>query len=116
MYFVALFILLAFIFSGCRPDYKIYSVEYGPESYEVALSENRRAATAETAAYFDAFLGFEVMMLGVVPPERLIAVNRASDLGISYIAEETKHVRTRLYSYPIESVVALKPDQVVAST
>lgn len=62
-------------------------------------------------------LGFDVMALGVVPPERLVAVHRsASDPGISYIVKESAGIKTKLYLYPFETILKLKPDLIIAST
>ena len=62
-------------------------------------------------------LSFDIMTLGIVPPEYLVAANKmANDSGISCIANETKDIKTKLYSYPLETVVKLNPDLIIAST
>ena len=62
-------------------------------------------------------LSFDIMTLGIVPPEYLVAANKmANDPGISCIANETRDIKTKLYSYPLETVVKLNPDLIIAST
>ncbi len=62
-------------------------------------------------------LGFDVMTLGVVPPERMAAVNiAAEDPGISCIVKESEQIPVKLRSYPFEAVLKLKPDLIIAST
>ena len=62
-------------------------------------------------------LGFDVMTLGMVQPERLVAVHQtAPDPGISWIVEESEKIPVKLYLYPFETVLKLKPDLIIAST
>ncbi len=62
-------------------------------------------------------LSFDIMTVGIVPPEYLVSANKmANDSGISCIANETKDIKTKLYSYPLETVVKLNPDLIIAST
>ena len=62
-------------------------------------------------------LSFDVMAMGVVPPERFVAVNAyASDPGISCIVKESAVIEPKLQIYPLETVLKLKPDLIIAST
>ena len=64
-------------------------------------------------------LTYDAMVLGMVTPEHLTAVNILdTDPGISFIAEETKEIEPRvgsLTSLPLEVVIDTKPDLIIAS-
>lgn len=62
-------------------------------------------------------LGFDIMTMGLLPPERFVAVHiNASDPGISCITEESRNIKTKLYLYPFETILNLQPDLIIAST
>lgn len=84
----------------------------------VVDAEGTRVAVPEKAKrILTLSLGFDVMTLGVVPPERMVAVHRnSSDPGISYIVEESKDIKPKLYLYPFETILKLEPDLIIAST
>lgn len=62
-------------------------------------------------------LTFDSMILGIVPPERLIACNiLGGDQDSSFIVEETKGIATKLKSFtliPTDLVLKLKPDLII---
>ncbi len=62
-------------------------------------------------------LTFDTMILGIVPPERLIACNiLGGDQDSSFIVEETKGIATKLKSFtliPTDLVLKLKPDLII---
>lgn len=62
-------------------------------------------------------LTFDTMILGIVPPERLIACNiLGGDQDSSFIVEETKGIATKLKSFtliPTDLVLKLNPDLII---
>ena len=56
----------------------------------------------------------DTMLLGLVPPERLVAITPlASDPGISYMVEEAEKITYKMDNPSLEAVIMLKPDLII---
>ena len=111
------FIFISFLLAGCTSDKIDISMNNGNvraiRDYEGTIVE----LPEKPKRILTLSLGFDVMTLGIVPPDRLVAVNKtAPDPGISWIVEESRQIPVKLYFYPFETVLKLKPDLIIAST
>lgn len=117
LYLILLCLLISLISAGCSQSFSLRE-EYGAEAYEIVDYQGTVVKLPhKPQRILTLSLGFDVMTLGVAEPKRLVAVNKAAaDPGISYIVEETKQINPKLLAYAFETVVALKPDLIIAST
>ena len=111
------FIFISFLLAGCTSDKIDISMNNGNvraiRDYEGTIVE----LPEKPKRILTLSLGFDVMTLGLVPPDRLVAVHKtAPDPGISWIVEESRQIPVKLYFYPFETVLKLKPDLIIAST
>lgn len=111
------FIFISFLLAGCTSDKIDISMNNGNvraiRDYEGTIVE----LPEKPKRILTLSLGFDVMTLGIVPPDRLVAVHKtAPDPGISWIVEESRQIPVKLYFYPFETVLKLKPDLIIAST
>ncbi len=62
-------------------------------------------------------LGSDEILLSLVDPARVVAVTRyADDPGISHVAQEAKAVPNKISQIGVESIVAFRPDLVLAAS
>lgn len=115
-----IFVLLcisSLVLSGCAAD-NLYISDDNSKVRTIRDYEGTLVRIPEKAKrILTLSLGFDVMTLGLVPPDRLVAVHKtAPDPGISWIVEESRQIPVKLYFYPFETVLKLKPDLIIAST
>lgn len=106
------------LLSGCGVNQVAAPERFGPGGYEVVDYEGTVVKIqSKPKRVLTLSLTFDVIALGLTPPETLVAVNlMAADPGLSCIADEVKESKTKLLSYPLETVATLKPDLIIAST
>ena len=106
------------LLSGCAAKVAPQPEYVGPGAYEVVDYEGTVVRIpGKPKRVLTLSLTFDVIALGLTPPKTLAAVNlMAADPGLSCIADEVQEITPKLLSYPLETVAALKPDLIIAST
>lgn len=78
------------------------------DGVQVGVPENPKRILALSSA-------FDTILLGLIEPERLVGINKLSTYEeYSLEAKRAKLVKPVLSSYPLEKIIALKPDLVIA--
>ena len=107
------------LISGCgsvnnataSPDISGYTVK-GYDGFSVSLAKKPMRIMTDS-------ITFDTMVVGIVPPERLISANYLDDdPTISYIAESTKNIQVKRRTFGIftaEYALQLKPDLIILS-
>lgn len=112
-YLICLVILLFVVVTGCGPQEEsqvIPNARY-VESYDgarVAVPEHPKRILALSSAS-------DTILLGLVEPNRLVGINKLSTYEeYSLEAKRAKLVKPVMSSYPLEKIIALDPDLVIA--
>ena len=115
-FLITLMILLCICLAGCG---LIKSPNEGAQTphtryveshdgVQVGVPENPKRILALSSA-------FDTILLGLIEPERLVGINKLSTYEeYSLEAKRAKLVKPVLSSYPLEKIIALKPDLVIA--
>jgi len=78
------------------------------DGVQVGVPENPKRILALSSA-------FDTILLGLIEPERLVGINKLSTYEeYSLEAKRAKLVKPVMSSYPLEKIIALKPDLVIA--
>ena len=110
---ICLMILLCICIAGCgfQPRESVTSPMRYVESYDgvsVGVPEHPERVLALSSAA-------DTILLGLIEPNRLVGINKLSTYEeYSLEAKRAKLVKPVLGSYPLEKVIALKPDLVIA--
>ncbi|WP_314982958.1 ABC transporter substrate-binding protein [uncultured Veillonella sp.] len=110
---ICLMILLCICIAGCgfQPRESVTSPMRYVESYDgvrVGVPEYPKRILALSSAA-------DTILLGLIEPNRLVGINKLSTYEeYSLEAKRAKLVKPVLSSYPLEKVIALKPDLVIA--
>lgn len=115
--YVVLFLCFLLFATGCG-NTKTTTTPEDKSAYEVTDYQGTKIKLAHKPQRIitDSF-GLDEIVLELVPAEKLVAVNYLDkDPAISFIAEETKNIKTTLKNYGIEEIVSLHPDLFIAST
>ena len=106
---ICLMILLCICIAGCgfQPRESVTSPMRYVESYDgvsVGVPEHPERVLALSSAA-------DTILLGLIEPNRLVGINKLSTYEeYSLEAKRAKLVKPVLGSYPLEKVIALKPD------
>lgn len=112
-YLICLVILLFVVVTGCGPqeESQVIPLARYVESYDgvcVAVPEHPNRILALSSAS-------DTILLGLVEPNRLVGINKLSTYEeYSLEAKHAKLVKPVMSSYPLEKVIALDPDLVIA--
>lgn len=112
-YLICLVILLFVVVTGCGPQEESQVIPHARyvESYDgvrVAVPEHPNRILALSSAS-------DTILLGLVEPNRLVGINKLSTYEeYSLEAKRAKLVKPVMSSYPLEKVIALDPDLVIA--
>ena len=112
-YLICLVILLFVVVTGCGPQEESQVIPHARyvESYDgvrVAVPEHPNRILALSSAS-------DTILLGLVEPNRLVGINKLSTYEeYSLEAKHAKLVKPVMSSYPLEKVIALDPDLVIA--
>ena len=112
-YLICLVILLFVVVTGCGPQEESQVIPHARyvESYDgvrVAVPEHPNRILALSSAS-------DTILLGPVEPHRLVGINTLSTYEeYSLEAKRAKLVKPVMSSYPLEKVIALDPDLVIA--
>ena len=112
-YLICLVILLFVVVTGCGPQEESQVISHARyvESYDgvrVAVPEHPNRILALSSAS-------DTILLGLVEPNRLVGINTLSTYEeYSLEAKRAKLVKPVMSSYPLEKVIALDPDLVIA--
>lgn len=115
-FLITLMILLCICLAGCglikspnegtQTPYTRYVESH--DGVQVGVPENPKRILALSSA-------FDTILLGLIEPERLVGINKLSTYEeYSLEAKRAKLVKPVLSSYPLEKIIALKPDLVIA--
>ena len=115
-FLITLMILLCVCLAGCglikspnegtQTPYTRYVESH--DGVQVGVPENPKRILALSSA-------FDTILLGLIEPERLVGINKLSTYEeYSLEAKRAKLVKPVLSSYPLEKIIALKPDLVIA--
>ena len=113
VYLICLVILLFVVVTGCGPQEESQVIPHARyvESYDgvrVAVPEHPNRILALSSAS-------DTILLGLVEPNRLVGINKLSTYEeYSLEAKRAKLVKPVMSSYPLEKVIALDPDLVIA--
>lgn len=113
VYLICLMVLLFVGITGCGPQDGTRTFPYTRyvESYDgvrVAVPDHPKRILALSSAY-------DTILLGLIEPDRLVGINKLSTYPeYSMEAERAKLVKPVMSSYPLEKIIALKPDLVIA--
>lgn len=113
VYLICLMVLLFVGITGCGPQDGTRTFLYTRyvESYDgvrVAVPDHPKRILALSSAY-------DTILLGLIEPDRLVGINTLSTYPeYSMEAERAKLVKPVMSSYPLEKIIALKPDLVIA--
>lgn len=113
VYLICLMVLLFVGITGCGPQDGTRTFPYTRyvESYDgvrVAVPDHPKRILALSSAY-------DTILLGLIEPDRLVGINTLSTYPeYSMEAERAKLVKPVMSSYPLEKIIALKPDLVIA--
>jgi iron complex transport system substrate-binding protein len=115
--FVLLWLCFLLFVTGCGNIKKTKTTE-DKVAYEVIDAQGLKIGfTHKPQRIITDSLGLDEIVLGIVPGEKLAAVNYLdSDRAISFIVNETKNVEPKLKNYSSEEIAALQPDLFIAST
>lgn len=112
-FLICLMILLCVCITGCGPQTEagITTCTRYVESHDgvrVGVPEHPKRILALSSA-------FDTILLGLIEPERLVGINKLSTYEeYSLEAKRAKLVKPVMSSYPLEKIIALKPDLVIA--
>lgn len=115
-FLITLMILLCICLAGCglieasneRPQTPHTRYVESHDGVQVGVPENPKRILALSSA-------FDTILLGLIEPERLVGINKLSTYEeYSLEAKRAKLVKPVLSSYPLEKIIALKPDLVIA--
>lgn len=113
VYLICLMVLLFVGVTGCGPqdETRTFPNTRYVESYDgvsVAVPENPKRILALSSAS-------DTILLGLVEPDRLVGINKLSTYEeYSLEAKRAKLVKPAMSSYPLEKIIALEPDLVIA--
>lgn len=113
VYLICLMVLLFVGITGCGPqdETRTFPNTRYVESYDgvrVAVPDHPKRILALSSAY-------DTILLGLIEPDRLVGINTLSTYPeYSMEAERAKLVKPVMSSYPLEKIIALKPDLVIA--
>lgn len=112
-YLICLVILLFIGITGCGPQEESQVIPHARyvESYDgvrVAVPDHPKRILALSSAS-------DTILLGLVEPDRLVGINKLSTYEeYSLEAKRAKLVKPAMSSYPLEKIIALEPDLVIA--
>ena len=112
-YLICLVILLFIGITGCGPQEESQVIPHARyvESYDgvrVAVPDHPKRILALSSAS-------DTILLGLVEPDRLVGINKLSTYEeYSLEAKRAKLVKPVMGSYPLEKIIALDPDLVIA--
>ena len=112
-FFICLMILLCVCIAGCGPQSEANVTPYtryvdSHDGVQVAVPEHPILILSLSSA-------FDFILLVLIEPERLAGINKLSTYEeYSLEAKRAKLVKPVLGSYPLEKIIALKPDLVIA--
>ena len=112
-YLICLVILLFVVVTGCGPQEESQVIPHARyvESYDgvrVAVPDHPKRILALSSAS-------DTILLGLVEPDRLVGINKLSTYEeYSLEAKRAKLVKPVMGSYPLEKIIALDPDLVIA--
>ncbi len=116
VFVICLMVLLCICMFGCGPLVSSHvtsnsqAMRYvdSHDGVQVELPDHPKRILALSSA-------FDTILLGLIEPERLVGINKLSTYEeYSLEAKRAKLVKPVLSSYPLEKVIALKPDLVIA--
>ncbi|MBS5337162.1 MAG: ABC transporter substrate-binding protein [Veillonella sp.] len=113
VYLICLMVLLFVGITGCGPqdETRTFPNTRYVESYDgvrVAVPDHPKRILALSSAY-------DTILLGLIEPDRLVGINKLSTYPeYSMEAERAKLVKPVMSSYPLEKIIALNPDLVIA--
>lgn len=116
VFVICLMVLLCICVAGCGPLASFHvtsnsqAMRYvdSHDGVQVGVPENPKRILALSSA-------FDTILLGLIEPERLVGINKLSTYEeYSLEAKRAKLVKPVLSSYPLEKIIALKPDLVIA--
>lgn len=113
VYLICLMVLLFVGITGCGPQDETQALPYTRyvESYDgvrVAVPDHPKRILALSSAS-------DTILLGLVEPDRLVGINKLSTYEeYSLEAKRAKLVKPVMSSYPLEKIIALHPDLVIA--
>ena len=113
VYLICLMVLLFVGITGCGPqdETRTFPNSRYVESYDgvrVAVPDHPKRILALSSAY-------DTILLGLIEPDRLVGINKLSTYPeYSMEAERAKLVKPVMSSYPLEKIIALNPDLVIA--
>ena len=112
-FLICLMILLCVCIVGCGPQSEANVTPYtryveSHDGVQVAVPKHPKRILSLSSA-------FDTILLGLIEPERLAGINKLSTYEeYSLEAKRAKLVKPVLSSYPLEKIIALKPDLVIA--
>ena len=112
-FLITLMILLCVCIVGCGPQSEANVTPYtryveSHDGVQVAVPKHPKRILSLSSA-------FDTILLGLIEPERLVGINKLSTYEeYSLEAKRAKLVKPVLSSYPLEKIIALKPDLVIA--
>ena len=112
-FFICLMILLCVCIAGCGPQSEANVTPYtryveSQDGVQVVVPEHPKRILSLSSA-------FDTILLGLIEPERLVGINKLSTYEeYSLEAKRARMVKPVLSSYPLEKIIALKPDLVIA--
>lgn len=112
-YLICLMVLLFVAVTGCGPQDETRTLPYTRyvESYDgarVPVPDHPKRILALSSAS-------DTILLGLVEPDRLVGINKLSTYEeYSLEAKRAKLVKPAMSSYPLEKIIALEPDLVIA--
>ena len=113
VYLICLMVLLFIGITGCGPQEESQVIPHARyvESYDgvrVAVPSHPKRILALSSAS-------DTILLGLVEPDRLVGINKLSTYEeYSLEAKRAKLVKPVMGSYPLEKIIALDPDLVIA--
>ena len=113
VYLICLMVLLFIGITGCGPQEESQVIPHARyvESYDgvrVAVPGHPKRILALSSAS-------DTILLGLVEPDRLVGINTLSTYEeYSLEAKRAKLVKPAMSSYPLEKIIALEPDLVIA--
>ena len=113
VFLICLMILLCVSITGCGPRIDAHDAPHmryveSNDGVRVAVPEHPKRILALSSAY-------DTILLGLIEPNRLVGINKLSTYPeYSMEAERAKLVKPVMSSYPLEKIIALKPDLVIA--
>lgn len=113
VYLICLMVLLFVGVTGCGPQDETRTLPYTRyvESYDgarVPVPDHPKRILALSSAS-------DTILLGLVEPDRLVGINTLSTYEeYSLEAKRAKLVKPAMSSYPLEKIIALEPDLVIA--